>query len=602
MTFAIAFVLVVLVGVLVALAATRVPADAVLTGGLVVLLAAPVPADGGWRLGVLGVNEGFAGFSNPALLTVGVLFVVAAGLRETGAVDWLATVLFGRPRSERGALLRMMVPVAGISAFLNNTPLVAMLIPAVQDWAKRLNLAPSRLLMPLSFAAILGGTCTLIGTSTNLVVAGLVAADPHLRPLAMFDITWVGVPTALVSIGLLVLFGPRLLPDRRAGSAALADTREYTLSLVVPQGSSLAGRTVDEAGLRNLPGCFLIEVERAGEVIAPVGPEQVLRAGDQLLFAGVVDSIRDLVRARGLEVATDQVFKLDAPRYKRRLYEVVVAPTSALTSGTIRETQFRNRFHGAVIAVARNGERVRGRIGDIEVRGGDLLLVEADPTFGDRARAVQDFLLVRSLKDSTPRQHGRAPLAITILLAMVGLAAAGIYPMLVAAAVAALLMVGTRCCSMSEARRSIDWSVLVVIGASLGIGAAMEKTGAGRLIAETILGTVGGTPWLALAGVYAVTAVLTSLVTNAAAVALTFPIAQATAQSLGVDFTPFVIAIMMGGSASFATPIGYQTNLMVYGPGNYTFGDFFRVGGLVNLIAGLCTVLLTPLAFPFYRG
>ncbi|MBP8299705.1 MAG: SLC13 family permease, partial [Planctomycetes bacterium] len=342
MTFAIAFVLVVLVGVLVALAATRVPADAVLTGGLVVLLAAPVPADGGWRLGVLGVNEGFAGFSNPALLTVGVLFVVAAGLRETGAVDWLAAVLFGRPRSERGALLRMMVPVAGISAFLNNTPLVAMLIPAVQDWAKRLNLAPSRLLMPLSFAAILGGTCTLIGTSTNLVVAGLVGADARLQPLAMFDIAWVGVPAALVCIGFLVLFGPRLLPDRRLGSAALADTREYTLSLVVPQGSSLAGRTVDEAGLRNLPGCFLIEVERAGEVIAPVGPEQVLREGDQLLFAGVVDSIRDLVRARGLEVATDQVFKLDAPRYKRRLYEVVVAPTSALTSGTIRETQFRN--------------------------------------------------------------------------------------------------------------------------------------------------------------------------------------------------------------------------------------------------------------------
>jgi di/tricarboxylate transporter len=602
MTFAIAFVFAVLVGVLLLLAVTRVPADAVLVAGLVVLLATPVPGTDGWRIGVLGVAEGFAGFSNPALLTVGVLFVVAAGLRETGAVDWLASLLFGRPRSERGALIRMMVPVAGISAFLNNTPLVAMLIPAVQDWAKRLGLPASRLLMPLSFAAILGGTCTLIGTSTNLVVAGLVGAQTHLAPLCMFDIAWVGLPTALVCMLFLVVFGPRLLPDRRVGGAGLADTREYTLSLVVPHGSPLAGRTVDEAGLRNLPGCFLIEVERGGDVIAPVGPEQVLYAGDQLLFAGVVESIRDLVRARGLEVATDQVFKLDAPRYKRRLYEVVVAPTSALTSGTIREAQFRNRFHGAVIAVARNGERVRGRIGDIELHGGDLLLVEADPAFGERARSVQDFLLVRSLKDSTPRQHGRAPLAVTLLLAMVTLAASGVYPMLVAAALAALLMVALRCCSLGEARRSVDWSVLVVIGASLGIGAAMEKTGAGRLIAETMIGTVGHDPWFALAGVYVVTAMLTSLVTNSAAVALTFPIAQATAQGLGVEFLPFVIAIMMGGSASFATPIGYQTNLMVYGPGNYTFGDFLRVGGLVNLIAGLCTVLITPLVFPFHRG
>lgn len=602
MTIAIAVVLLVLVSALLLLALTRIPPDAIFMAALIAMLALPVPIDGVWQLGLLTIEDGVRGFANPGVLTIAALFVVVVGLRETGAIDWIASALLGRPRSERGALLRVMTPVAGLSAFLNNTPVVAMMIPAVQDWAKRLKLAPSRLLLPLSYAAILGGTCSLIGTSTNLVVAGLVMSNDALEPLGMFDITWIGLPTAIVCGAVMLWLGPHLLPSRQSEGRPLSDPREYTLELLVPEGSALANQTVDQAGLRNLPGGFLIQVERGEDIVAPVAPDFVLRAGDRLLFAGIVDSIRDLVQTRGLVLTTDQVFKLDSPRHRRRLFEAVVSSTSVLSGASVRSAGFRNRFDGAVIAVARNGARIRRKIGDILLQPGDLLLVEADPSFGERAGRSSDFLLVRSLEDSAPRRHGRAPLAIGILVAMVAATAVGVYPMLVAALVAAALMVATRCCTLTDARRGIDWSILTVIGASLGLGAAMEQTGAAGMVATSVLQGIGQSPHALLAAVFTATALLTSLISNNAAVALMFSVALATANSISAAPMPFVIAVMMGGSACFATPIGYQTNLMVYGPGGYRFSDFLRAGLPLTLLVGGITVILTPLVFPFYSA
>jgi len=589
----------VVLGVLGLLMLTRIAADAILAAALTVLLAVPVPTDGRWKLGVISPSDGLSGFSNAGMLTVGVLFVVVAGLRETGAIDWIASHVLGRPRSERSALVRVMAPVWGMSIFLNNTPVVAMMISAIQDWSKRLRIAPSRLMIPLSYSAILGGMCSLIGTSTNLVVAGLVIAHTDLEPLGMFDISRIGVPASVLGFVYLMVLGPRLLPDRQSAQSTLSDARQYTMELLVPASGPLPGKTVDQAGLRNLPGCFLVEIERDGELLSAVGPEQVLRSGDRLLFAGVIDAIRDLVNTRGLAPATDQVFKLDAPRFRRRLFETVVAPGSSLVGRTIRGSAFRNVYNGVVIAVARNGERVRGKIGEIELHVGDLLLVEADPGFAQRNEGSRDFLLVRPLEDSTPRRHDRAPIALAILIAMVLLATFRVYPMLVAAMLAAGAMVLTRCCSITVARRSIDWSVLIVIGSALGIGAAMERTGAADLVARAVLAAAGNNPWLVLLGIYAVTSLLTEVVTNNAAVALTFPITLPIASALDADLMPFIITIMMAGSASFATPLGYQTNLMVYGPGGYRFGDFTRVGLPLNVIVGLVTVTLTPLVFPF---
>lgn len=592
-------VLMVVVGILAMLGATRKPADVILLAALAVLLAVPVPTDAGWKIGVIDVEDAFTGFSNTGMLTVAVLFVVVAGLKETGGIDWIASSLLGRPRNERTALLRVFPPVWGLSIFLNNTPVVAMMIPAVQDWSKRLRFAPSKLMIPLSYAAILGGTCSLIGTSTNLVVAGLVITHTDLTPLGMFDITWVGLPVAIVGLLFLFFVGPKLLPNHGKDDAALSDPREYTMELIVPAGSPMAGKTVEEAGLRSLPGCFLAEIGRGDEILSAVGPEQLLRANDRLLFVGVVESIRDLANTRGLMLATDQVFKLDSPRFSRRLFETVVAPGSALVNRTIRESRFRNLYNGAVIAVARNGERLRGKIGEIRIHAGDLLLVEAEPGFRRRAVATRDFLLIRPLEDSAPRRHSRAPIALAILIAMVILATFKVYPMLVAALLAAGAMVLTRCCTASEARQSIDWSVLIVIAAALGIGRAMDQTGAAKLLADGVLSVAGTHPWLVLLAIYVVTSILTEVITNNAAVALVFPIAQATAETLGVNLMPFVIAIMMAGSASFATPLGYQTNLMVYGPGGYTFADFLRIGIPMNIVIGMVTVVLTPLIFPF---
>ncbi|TVQ76163.1 MAG: SLC13 family permease [Phycisphaeraceae bacterium] len=595
---AIVVILIILL-VLLLLAFTRISPDAVLVGALTLLMVVPYPTDTGWVIGVLSGPQALGGFSNEGMITVGVLFVVVRGLLETGGVDWIAQRVLGRPKGLRPAMCRVIFPVGGMSAFLNNTPVVAMLIPAVQDWAKRLDIKPSKLMIPLSYGAILGGTCTLIGTSTNLVVAGMVISSTDLPPIGMFDITRIGLPCAILGALFLIFVGPKLLPDRGSARSTMADPREYTVEMIIPPGSGLAKRTVEDAGLRALPGAFVIEIERDGVILAPVAPDQVLLEGDRLVFTGVVDSIRELQNLRGLQPATDQIFKLDSPRYRRRLFEAVISQSSPIVGKSIREAKFRSRYDAAVLAVARDGERLRKKIGDIEVKPGDTLLIEAHPEFDERHRDSREFLLVSALHDSTPRRHSRAPLAMLILLAMVVAATSGVFTMLQAALLASGLLIFTRCCTISEARKSIDWTVLLVIGAAIGLGRALEVSGAASSIANAIVIVAGSNPWLVLAAVYITTSIFTEIITNNAAVALVFPIAYATSATLGVDFMPFIFTIMMAGSASFASPLGYQTNLMVYGPGGYKFTDFLRIGLPMNALMAITTITLAPMIWNF---
>ncbi|MCK4343191.1 MAG: SLC13 family permease [Phycisphaerae bacterium] len=578
---------------------TRVAADVVLLGGLTLLMVVPVPADGAWRLGVLSAGEALSGLSNPGLVTVGALFIVVAGLGETGGIDWLGQRLLGHPRTLVGAQVRIMGPVAGLSAFLNNTPVVAMLIPAVNDWAKKLGLSASKLMIPLSYAAILGGMCTLIGTSTNLVVNGLVIANTDRPGLGMFDITWLGLPCALVGTTYLLLLGRWLLPARKSVVSKMQDPREYTVEMLVEPGSPLVDKSIEQAGLRHLLGMYLMEIHRHDEVLVAVSSEQRLLADDRLVFVGIVESVKDLHRIRGLKPATDQVFKLDAPRHQRVLVEAVVSDTCPLVGKTIRDGRFRSVYNAAVIAAARNGERIRAKIGDIVLRPGDTLLLEAPPSFAQQQRDSRDFFLVSAMPDSTPRRHEKAWVAVVILAAMVTAAALGWLSMLVAAMLAAGLMIMTRCCSAAAARRNVDWSVLIVIAAALGIGRALDRTGTARVIADTLLEIGGENPWIALAVIFGLTTLFTEIITNNAAAALLFPIAMATADRLGVNSMPFVAAIMIAASASFATPLGYQTNLMVYGPGGYRFSDYLKIGIPLNLLMWITTVGLAPLIWPF---
>jgi di/tricarboxylate transporter len=579
----------VIVSVLTLLVTTRLPADFIFVSGLGVLLIS----------GVLDAKTALSGFSAPGMITVGVLYVVVAGLQETGGLQWISHHVLGHPKGPRRAQLRMLAPVVSLSAFLNNTPVVAMFIPVVTEWCRRLRISPSRMLIPLSYASIFGGICTLIGTSTNLVVNTMVQSRFHNAGLSMFEIAKLGVPCALAGVVYLVLFSHKLLPGRKAAEEVFENPREYTLELEISPKSPLVGSSIEKSGLRHLPGAFLAELIRGGQVLSAVSPDEVLLEGDRLVFVGNIDSMRELCNQRGLQPATDQLFKLDAPRHQRCLVEAVVSNTCPLVGKTIRESRFRNIYNAVVIAVARNGERLSGKIGDIRLRAGDMLLIESHAGFIPRQKDSRDFYLVSGVENSTPRRFEKAPWAFVILIGMVLAVALGWLDMLPAALLAAGAMLLFRCCSTSQARHSIEWNVLIVIASALGLGLALEKTGAASTIAGLLLGLVNDQPWWALAMVYLVTTVFTEIITNNAAAALVFPIAMSTAEKLGVNPMPFITCIMIAASASFSTPIGYQTNLMVYGPGGYRFSDYLRIGIPLNLIFGAIAVLLAPLIWPF---
>ena len=567
---------------------TPLPADIIFLGALALLFVS----------GILDESTALSGFSNSGMITVGVLYVVVAGVQQTGGLSWISQNVLGLPKGLNRALIRLLLPVVGLSAFLNNTPVVALFIPVVQEWSRKLRLSPSKLMMPLSFGALFGGICTLIGTSTNLVVNGLLTSSTDYPSMGLWDITPIGVPCAVLGMIYLLVAHRWLLPNRKS-SVRDDDPREYTAEMVVDADGPLVSKTVEQAGLRHLPGLFLMEIQRGEEVLAAVTPQQKLMADDRLVFVGAIDSVVDLQKMRGLQPSTDQLFKLDLPRSERSLVEAVVSNTCPLVGKTIREGRFRTRYQAVVLAVGRNGERLPGKIGDIRLQPGDTLLVEAPPSFVEQRRGSRDFYLVSGIPDSEPVDHARAPIALAILSIMVLLVGFGLITMLKGASFAAIAMLVTRCCSPDRAMRSIEWSVLVVIGAALGMGYALEQTGAANAIATSALGIAGRNPWVALAVVHFVTAMMTELITNNAAAALMFPIALAISQNLGVNFMPFVMAVMIAASSSFMTPIGYQTNLMVYGPGGYRFTDFVRMGAPLTLIFFTITMVLAPRFYPF---
>jgi di/tricarboxylate transporter len=587
------FTVAVLLLVLLQLALTRMPADLALIAGVALLVFA----------GIISVEQAFAGLANEGMVTVALLFVVSAGMTETGGITWIAERLFGRPKTPDRAITRLVIPAATASAFMNNTPLVAMLIPAVNDWAKHIRLAPSKLMIPLSYAAILGGTCTLIGTSTNIVVNGLViqqakAGNAALPAggLGMFDITWVGLPACLIGLSFILLTHRWLLPDRRPPISDRDDPREYTVEMSVTPDSPLVGKTIEDAGLRHLQGVFLAEINRGDQVLPAVAPQERLRANDLLVFVGVVDSVVDLRKIRGLAPATDQVSKIAVPSRDRCLIEAVVSNTCPIVGKTIRDGRFRTRYDAAVIAVARNGERINKKIGDIVLEPGDTLLLESDPAFADRQRNSRDFFLVSRLENSAPPQHEKAIIAILILIGLV-IALTTSVPTVIAALGAAAAMLLTRCTSISAARRAIDWETLLAIAASFALGKALEVSGAAAAIGGTVMALAADNAWAALAIVYVVTLIVTEMITNNAAAALMFPLAISTADKLGANYFPFIIVVMMAASAGFATPIGYQTNLMVYGPGGYRFSDYLRIGVPLDILIAIITVALTPIFF-----
>jgi di/tricarboxylate transporter len=549
-------------------------------------------------LGVTTPEQAFSGFSNEAPIIVASLLVLARAVEISGLLQPVVSAIFGTVSGTRQLLARLSFPIAAASAFLNNTTLVAMTVPTVIELSRRRGMPVSRFLIPVSYAAVLGGVITTVGTSTNLTVSGLLSRH-NMPPLTLFEITPVGLPAALLGVVVMVLLAPRLLPERSRRSVPVAEHgRDFTVSMRVVEGGPLDGTTVESAGLRHLHGVFLVEIERDGSVIAPVGPNEILRSGDNLAFVGRVDDVIDLQGIRGL-VSTErrQLERLGGRGHS--FYEVVVSE-SELTGQTLREIGFRARYNAAVLAIHRQGQQLDAKLGEVALRLGDTLLVLADSGFRERWRDTRDFLVIAPLAGASPIRTRKAPIVAAIGLGFVVLTGLGILPILQAALLVPLLLIATGSLSVAEARGAISLDLIVLIAASFGLGAAVEVSGLAQVSASTMLAFVAPFGVLAaLAAIYVATVILTEVISHNAAAVLLFPIAAAAASQLGLDPRPFIIAVLFGASLSFLSPIGYQTHLMVYGLGGYRFLDFTRVGAPVTLVAGVTVVLLIPIFFPF---
>lgn len=579
------------------LAADRFPPALVMGGSVTILLLA----------GVIDEEGALGGFANDAPITVAALYILAGAAEITGALDAITGRVLGNGGGDetqgahRRQLARVLFPSMAASAFIANTPLVGMIAPRVVAWARRTGRSSSRYLMPLSYAVIFGGCITVIGTSTNLVVIGLMkdAAEP-MEPLGLFEITPAGLPIALIGTALIVMLAPRLLRDRRAPSDQFPKhLREFTIEMKVAEGSPLAGRAIEDAGLRHLEGVFLIAVERGGRTTTAVGPEFELVEGDRLIFAGNVARILDLERMTGLVSAHEQHFEaLDRPG--SRFYEAVIGPNSRLDGSTLRDVDFRSRYGAAVVAIHRAGERLPDKLGQVRMQVGDVLLLVGAANLQRRFRDHPDFLLVAPLAGgSAPVRRGKAWIVQLLALGMVVAAGTGLVSLLKASLVVALVLIAARVVTPAEARASVDLNVILLMATSFALGVAMHDSGLAAEVAHLIvtafrpLGDIG-----LLGGILLATMLMTELLSNNAAAILMFPIAMATASQGQLDPRPFAVVILFGASLSFLTPIGYQANTLVWSMGGYKYRDFSRLGAPLTLATFVATLVLVPLVFP----
>jgi len=543
---------------------------------------------------ILSPVEILSGFANEQIAVVVMLFLLGDIIRKTGVLDNLFRRTFAKIHTYRRFKVRMLFMVAGISAFLNNTPLVAIMIPYVNAWCKKNNVAPSKLLIPLSYAAILGGTATLLGTSSNLLVAGMVAEQKlgvNIEPLQIFDFSFVGVPMMILGVLYLVLFSGRLLPENADVIQNLEQqSREYIAEVRIVNGGEFHGKTIEEAGLRNLKGLFLVEILRNEQSIKPVSSFTRLKENDILLFAGETQSITEMVESRsGLQLAQIGMY---ARKTQTSIVEVVISYNSTLVSKTAKEINFRSRFDAAIIAIHRNGERVSGKLGEVKLAAGDVLLLLTGEDFNPLTKETQEFYIISRLQEFNKQPVYKQVLLIGGILFSIIASALGFVKLFTALIILLLLIMLTKMVSSKDVVKSIDFNLIVILALSLALGTAMIKSGVASSFAEASFkvfkpfGIVG-----VLVGIFIITNILTSLLANAAAVAIVFPVALSMAFDLGINAKPFVLIVAFAGAAAFLTPIGYQTNLMVYGPGGYNFRDFMRVGLPLSLLFMVVSVL-----------
>jgi di/tricarboxylate transporter len=550
--------------------------------------------------GVLTPAEILRGFGNEQIAVVIMLLLIGDVIRRTAVVEVIFDRFFKSARSNRGFMSRMILLIAGFSAFLNNTPLVAVMIPYVHSWCKRNNISPSKFLIPLSYAAILGGCATLIGTSTNLIVNGLVLDQtiiPDLEPLKIFDFAIVGIPMIVVGSLYLLFFGERLLPTKPDTLTQLSlGRREYMVEAKVVHKSPLIGKTIEEAGLRSQPGFHIVEIWRRGYKISVFGADFLLDRGDILIFAGETESIADMVRSRsGLSIP--EVGML-LKKSRTEMVEVVVSQNSTIVNKTVREAGFRSQYDAAIVSVHRNGELIKGKIGEVILKAGDVLLLFTGENFVARTVAMKDFYFISKVSEMVKLEWYKSAVLLGGLILAILLAALNLFPLFISLLLILVLSLAMRITHPRELPGAIDYNLALIIVLSLALGTAMIKTGTADLVADGVirlfrpLGVIG-----ILTGIYLITTILAAYITSKAAAAIIFPIALTTAVNLSMDPMPFILITAYASAANFMTPVGFQTNLMVYGPGGYSFNDFFRIGAPLTLLYMIVTITILSLIY-----
>ncbi|MCS6919164.1 MAG: SLC13 family permease [Fimbriimonadales bacterium] len=543
--------------------------------------------------GLVPVEKGLRGFSNDAVITIAAMFVLSEGLQRTGFIGWIARGL--EKLALRAAWLAvgaLLILTAFLSAFVNNTAVVALFIPLALALSESARLSPSRLLLPVSYASMLGGVCTLIGTSTNLIVSG-VAQERGIAPLGMFEFTPMGVIFTAAGLAYLFLIGIRLLPERRP-AADLADAYQlsaYITEIQLTEKSKAVGRRLMDADFVRELGVEVLDIWRNEVRLLPL-PDRVLQEGDILRVRTNLQRLQQLQGAYGLRTVVEEPSHADSE--PPLLVELVITPSSSLVGETLRSSRFRNRFGATVLALRHRQEMALEQFADTPLQAGDAILIQIERDRLPELLRLPDFILVSQVEAVRPRPL-KALLAGLIMAGVVTVASLGWYPTSVTALTGALLMVLTGCLKAEQAAQSIDWRLLLMLGAMLGLGAAMETTGAAHWLTTTFIGALGAWgPIVALSGFYLLTSLLTEVMSNNATAVLMTALAIEAAAALGVDARPFLFAVAYAASASFMTPIGYQTNTMVFGVGQYRFGDFVRVGAPLNLLFWILATLLIP--------
>ncbi len=597
--------LAVIVIMIFALALELISADFILFFSLTVLIV----------FGVVSPKDALVGFSNTGMLTVAALFIISSAIENTGAMNYIVD-RFLTKKKEIGytkLLLRLMMPVSFLSAWLNNTPMVVMLTPVVKKWAESIGLSPSKFLIPLSYATIFGGICTLIGTSTNLVVHGMMqnytVNGVQLAGFGFFELAKIGIPLTVIGWLYIAFIGKHLLPARKDIYEQVNENRkEYMVEMLVQKGSSLIGTTARDSGLLNLKDLYTVEIVRKGQILDCDPANEVICERDRLMIFGGSNAILEVSNMPNLVPVDYTASNKNFESIRDQLVETVVSPSSPILGKRIKDAAVEKLYGANIVAIHRNGVRIKSRLRNVRLRAGDSLLLLAAHDFKQKFNDSMDFHLVTHVKTVYPLDPRKTIIALVIMILMVLGATLGQYlpevggqklGMLHFAFLAALLMVTFKIIKVDQARKALHLDVLIVIACAFGISAAIQDTGAASAIAKSIIGLLKN--WGAigvLGGVYLITVVFTEIITNNAAAALMCPIAFAVSQQMGLDPKPFFVAIAVAASSSFATPIGYQTNMIIQGPGGYKFMDYVKVGIPLNLLFFTASMFIIPYFWP----